>query len=65
MTTDTVLCIGLEDGTIQLWDLEKLEADDAFPTATAHTSKITCLHKYDHFLISGDASGEIKVWDFE
>ena len=40
-------------------------SDDHFPTAQAHAQGLASLHKYDHFLVSGDESGEIKVWDLD
>ena len=65
MTTQTILIIGLENGTFEGWDLQSSKSSEKFPSMAAHTQPITSLHKYDHFLISGDACGVVKFWDFE
>lgn len=59
MTSETFLIIGLQNGTFQGWNLEK----NSFDTLPAHTQSVTALHKHANFLVSGDATGEIKVWD--
>ena len=51
------------DKTINLWDIELYKQ---IRTYKGHTSYVTCVKKAPgNKIISGDWSGEIKIWNLE
>lgn len=65
MTLDTqgrYLCIGCEDGSVEIWDLESQRRLDIL---SHHSSGVTAiqLHPKKQFMVSGDGSGTLHSWD--
>jgi WD40 repeat protein len=59
LTSPTYLVVGLSDGTFAGWDLQS----DQISILPAHNSPITSIMLHDQFLVSGDASGILKMFD--
>lgn len=59
MTSPTFLVAGLLDGSFAGWNLE----NNQFNVFKAHDFAVTSLHQHQTFLVSGDSSGVIKVFD--
>lgn len=59
LTSPTYLVAGLSDGTLAGWDL----LSDQISILPAHISPITSIMLHDQFLVSGDASGILKMFD--
>ena len=59
LTSETFLIVGLQNGNFQGWNL----TDNGISTLPAHPQSVDSLFKHHNYLISGDAGGEIKVFD--
>ena len=59
MQNESLLIIGLQNGTFIGWNLSTNTTD----VLAAHSTSVSSMHKHGNFLVSGDIAGEIKVWD--
>jgi WD40 repeat protein len=59
MTSPTFLIAGLDNGGFCGWDL----TTNTFNEIKPHNAPITCLSVFRTYLLSGDASGVVKVFN--
>lgn len=53
---------GSSDRTVKVWSLESGDCQLTLPGD--HAAGVSCVTFNDQWVISGDNSGEIKVWNF-
>ncbi|CAD1473595.1 unnamed protein product, partial [Heterotrigona itama] len=59
---DDLIAVGLENGQIKLYDLEKSVCT---VEAVAHDNRVKCIAFKDKFLVTTSSSGEIKLWRYK
>ncbi|XP_076657491.1 p21-activated protein kinase-interacting protein 1-like [Halictus rubicundus] len=58
---DNLIAVGLENGQIRFYDLEKSEQT---VEAVAHDIRVKCMSFVDDLLVTASSSGEIKLWRY-